>query len=70
MANWGDFAPHPPGDTQQHQGTFLVVTAGGEGATGLQWVETRAASNHPNAQDTPHNKGSLPPRPVCQQYLS
>lgn len=35
MANWSDFAPHPPGHTGQYQGTFLVVTTGREDAIGL-----------------------------------
>lgn len=49
----GDFAlPSLPGTFGNVWGNFLTVTAVGQGATGIYWVEARDTAAHPTIHRT------------------
>lgn len=47
-------ASWPPGDVLTMAGDIVIVTAGGDGATVIWWVEAKDAVKHPPGQ--PHSK--------------
>ena len=53
VLQWGTFFSPSPWDIQQmSKETFLIVAAGQADATGIWWVEARAAAKHPTMRKT------------------